>query len=255
MCSTTTWRPCRGSTIPSAPGARYYASLRLLALVKELDPAQFTKSGLMLGLGEAPRRGAAGDGRSWSCAGVDFITLGQYLQPSRKHAPVERFAPPEEFDALATIAYAKGFLMVAASPLTRSSHHAGEDFERLRAARQVSKRPPPEPALDPLRHSLTRVLLYTPRQLFDLVGDVERYPEFVPWVTRLTTRNRRADGKGVMLADATAEVGFSIIHERFTTRVRLDEPALTIDVDPDLRPVPHPEEPLALQAARERRRS
>jgi coenzyme Q-binding protein COQ10 len=82
-----------------------------------------------------------------------------------------------------------------------------------------------------LRHSLTRVLPYTPRQLFDLVGDVERYPEFVPWVTRLTTRNRRHDGEGVTLADATAEVGFSIIHERFTTRVRLDEPALAIDVD------------------------
>jgi coenzyme Q-binding protein COQ10 len=82
-----------------------------------------------------------------------------------------------------------------------------------------------------LRHSLTRVLPYTPRQLFDLVGDVDRYPEFVPWVTRLTTRNRRPDGEGVLLADATAEVGFSIIHERFTTLVRLDEPALAIDVD------------------------
>jgi coenzyme Q-binding protein COQ10 len=82
-----------------------------------------------------------------------------------------------------------------------------------------------------LRHSLTRVLPYAPRQLFDLVGDVERYPQFVPWVTRLTTRNRRADGEGVTLVDAAAEVGFSIIHERFSTLVRLDEPALAIDVD------------------------
>lgn len=82
-----------------------------------------------------------------------------------------------------------------------------------------------------MRHSLTRVLPYAPRQLFDLVGDVERYPQFVPWVTRLTTRNRRADGEGVTLVDAAAEVGFSIIHERFSTLVRLDEPALAIDVD------------------------
>jgi lipoic acid synthetase len=88
----------------------------------------------MLGLGEA-RDEVLQVMDDMRCAGVDFLTLGQYLQPSRKHAAVERFVPPDEFDALATIAYAKGFLMVAASPLTRSSHHAGEDFERLRAAR------------------------------------------------------------------------------------------------------------------------
>jgi coenzyme Q-binding protein COQ10 len=81
-----------------------------------------------------------------------------------------------------------------------------------------------------LRHSLTRILPYTPRQLFDLVGDVERYPQFVPWVTRLSAANRRTDGEGVILLDATADVGFSIVHERFATRVRLDEPALAIDV-------------------------
>ena len=118
------------------PGARYYASLRLLERVKELDPAQFTKSGLMLGLGES-RDEVLQVMDDMRCAGVDFITLGQYLQPSRKHAPIDRFAAPEEFEALKTIAYAKGFLMVAASPLTRSSHHAGEDFERLRAARNA----------------------------------------------------------------------------------------------------------------------
>jgi coenzyme Q-binding protein COQ10 len=82
-----------------------------------------------------------------------------------------------------------------------------------------------------LRHRLTRVLPYAPHQLFDLVGDVERYPEFVPWVTRLRAWNRRPDGEGITLLDAEAEVGFSIIHERFATRVRLDEPALTIGVD------------------------
>ncbi|MFI4975810.1 MAG: type II toxin-antitoxin system RatA family toxin [Caulobacterales bacterium] len=81
-----------------------------------------------------------------------------------------------------------------------------------------------------MRHSVTRILPYTPGQLFDLVGDVERYPQFVPWVTRLTTRNRRGEGEGVTLLDADAEVGFSVIHERFATRVRLDEPALAINV-------------------------
>ena len=82
-----------------------------------------------------------------------------------------------------------------------------------------------------MRHSLTRALPYTPAQLFALVGDVEAYPRFVPWVTRLTTSNRRADGPGVTCFDARAEVGFSIVHERFSTRVRLDAPALTVDVD------------------------
>jgi coenzyme Q-binding protein COQ10 len=82
-----------------------------------------------------------------------------------------------------------------------------------------------------LRHSLTRILPYTPRQLFDLVGDVERYPQFVPWVTRLRTWNRRPDGEGITRLDAEAQVGFSVIHESFATRVRLDEPSLAIDVE------------------------
>ena len=82
-----------------------------------------------------------------------------------------------------------------------------------------------------MRHSLTRTLPYRPDQLFDLVGDVERYPDFLPWVTRLQASNRRSDGKGVTVLDAAAEVGFSIVHERFSTRVRLDEPAQAIDVD------------------------
>jgi lipoic acid synthetase len=119
------------------PGARYYHSLRLLERVKERDPQIFTKSGVMVGLGEtkAEVMQVMDDMRS---AGVDFITIGQYLQPTRKHAPIDRFVPPEEFKALETIARAKGFLMVSASPLTRSSHHAGEDFERLRAARDAA---------------------------------------------------------------------------------------------------------------------
>jgi lipoic acid synthetase len=116
------------------PGARYYHSLRLLERVKERIPGQFTKSGLMVGLGETLEEvmQVMDDMRS---AGVDFITIGQYLQPTRRHAAIDRFVEPEEFAHLETIARAKGFLMVSASPLTRSSHHAGEDFARLKAAR------------------------------------------------------------------------------------------------------------------------
>jgi lipoyl synthase len=116
------------------PGARYYHSLRLLERVKERDPNQFTKSGLMVGLGEAKEEvmQVMDDMRS---AGVDFLTIGQYLQPTRKHVAVDRFVHPDEFRAYEEIARAKGFLMVSASPLTRSSHHAGEDFARLKAAR------------------------------------------------------------------------------------------------------------------------
>jgi len=116
------------------PGARYYHSLRLLERVKERDPQQFTKSGLMVGLGESKEEimQVMDDMRS---AGVDFITIGQYLQPTRKHAAVDRFVTPDEFKAYETIARSKGFLMVSATPLTRSSYHAGDDFQQLKAAR------------------------------------------------------------------------------------------------------------------------
>jgi lipoic acid synthetase len=126
-------------TVPSLyltvrPGARYFHSLRLLQRVKELDPKMFTKSGIMVGLGETRNEvlQLMDDLRS---ADVDFLTVGQYLQPTRKHHPVKDFVTPEAFRSYETVAYAKGFLLVAASPLTRSSHHAGEDFARLRAAR------------------------------------------------------------------------------------------------------------------------
>ena len=134
-------------TVPSKyltvrPGARYFASLRLLQQVKELDGQMFTKSGIMVGLGEERNEviQLMDDLRS---ANVDFITIGQYLQPSKKHHPVKKFVTPDEFKSYETVAYTKGFLMVASSPLTRSSHHAGEDFARLRAAReaQLNKRP------------------------------------------------------------------------------------------------------------------
>ncbi len=116
------------------PGARYFHSLRLLEKVKDRDPSMFTKSGIMVGLGETREEvmQVMDDMRS---AGVDFITIGQYLQPTRKHAAIDRFVTPDEFKSYETIARSKGFLMAASSPLTRSSHHAGEDFARLKAAR------------------------------------------------------------------------------------------------------------------------
>jgi lipoic acid synthetase len=121
------------------PGARYFASLRLLARVKDINRHAFTKSGLMVGLGES-REEIMQVMDDLRAADVDFLTIGQYLQPSRKHAAVERFWAPDEFKALEAIARAKGFLMVSASPLTRSSYHAGDDFARLRAARAASAR-------------------------------------------------------------------------------------------------------------------
>ncbi|OYX45499.1 MAG: lipoyl synthase [Rhodobacterales bacterium 32-67-9] len=116
------------------PGARYFHSLRLLQRVKELDPAMFTKSGIMVGLGEDKQSvGQVMD--DMRAADVDFLTIGQYLQPTPKHHRVDRFVTPEEFGAYEKAAFGKGFLMVSATPLTRSSYHAGEDFARLRAAR------------------------------------------------------------------------------------------------------------------------
>jgi lipoic acid synthetase len=126
-------------TVPSLylsvrPGARYFHSVRLLERVKEIDPSIFTKSGIMVGLGETRNEilQVMDDLRS---ANVDFITIGQYLQPTIKHHPVIRYVEPEEFAALKSIAYAKGFLMVSSSPFTRSSHHAGDDFAQLQQAR------------------------------------------------------------------------------------------------------------------------
>lgn len=128
-------------TVPSKylkvrPGARYFHSIRLLQRVKELDPTMFTKSGIMVGLGEERNEvlQLMDDLRS---ADVDFLTIGQYLAPTRKHHPVIRYVTPDEFKSFATIATTKGFLLVSSSPLTRSSHHAGEDFAKLRDARNA----------------------------------------------------------------------------------------------------------------------
>ena len=131
-----------GKYVTVRPGARYFYSVRLLQRVKELDPTIFTKSGIMVGLGEERNEvlQLMDDLRS---AEVDFLTIGQYLQPTRKHHEVVRFVPPDEFKAYETTAYAKGFLLVSATPLTRSSHHAGEDFARLKAARLAKLGPAP----------------------------------------------------------------------------------------------------------------
>ncbi|MEM8974678.1 MAG: lipoyl synthase [Pseudomonadota bacterium] len=130
-------------TVPSKylsvrPGARYFHSLRLLQRVKEIDAEMFTKSGLMLGLGEQREEvlQLMDDLRS---ADVDFLTIGQYLQPTRKHAAVESFVTPDEFKSYERIGLAKGFLLVSSSPLTRSSYHADEDFQRLQAARKAGR--------------------------------------------------------------------------------------------------------------------
>ena len=126
-------------TVPSLyktirPGARYFHSLNLLHNFKKLDPQIFTKSGIMVGLGETNSEvlQVMDDLRA---ADVDFITIGQYLQPTKKHASVDRFVTPEEFNYLERVAKTKGFLMVSASPLTRSSYHAGDDFKKMRNAR------------------------------------------------------------------------------------------------------------------------
>jgi lipoic acid synthetase len=130
-------------TVPSRylgvrPGARYFHSVRLLQRVKELDPTLFTKSGIMVGLGE-DRAGVLQVMDDMRSADIDFLTIGQYLQPTPKHHRVARFVTPEEFKAYESAAWSKRFLMVSATPLTRSSYHAGDDFARMRAARQAGR--------------------------------------------------------------------------------------------------------------------
>ena len=129
-------------TVPSLyarirPGARYYHSLRLLEKVKEINPECFTKSGIMVGLGET-KEAVLQVMDDMRCANIDFITIGQYLQPTKKHASVEKFVTPEEFKYYERVAYSRGFLMVASSPLTRSSYHADNDFAVMKESRQKS---------------------------------------------------------------------------------------------------------------------
>ena len=126
-----------GHYLTVRPGARYYHSIRLLERVKELDPPMFTKSGIMVGFGET-RNEVLQLMDDLRVANVDFLTIGQYLQPTKKHHRIDRFITPEEFQSYETAAYAKGFLLVSSSPLTRSSYHADADFARLREARNTA---------------------------------------------------------------------------------------------------------------------
>ena len=190
---------------PQSGRVRAISSLQLLATVKALDPSLFTKSGLMVGLGEK-REEVFQVMDDMRVADVDFLTIGQYLQPTPKHHPVERFVPPEEFQELKRMAEGKGFLLVSASPLTRSSYHAGEDFERLRTARASNL------AAADAAHAEQRLLGYTPAQLFELVADVERYPEFLPWCIGARIRERRPTISWPTSSSA------SMIRERFTPR-------------------------------------
>ena len=161
------------------PGARYYQSLRLLDRVKQIDPSIFTKSGLMVGLGETKSEimQVMDDLR---IADVDFLTIGQYLQPTVKHAAVDRFVTPEEFAEYASIARAKGFLLVSATPLTRSSYHADCGFRRAAGGAEPKNCAHARPCLMPT-HAEKQIVPYTPEQLFDLVADVGKYPQFLPW--------------------------------------------------------------------------
>ena len=235
-------------TVPSKyltvrPGARYFASIRLLQRVKELDPAMFTKSGIMVGLGEE-RNEVLQVMDDLRAADVDFLTIGQYLQPTRKHHAVMRFVPPEEFKAYETIAYAKGFLMVSASPLTRSSHHAGEDFARLKAARDSA------PALRMPQFSTTRRVRHAAADMFDLVADVERYPEFVPLCRALKVRKRIPEPEGVEVLIADMTVAYKLVRETFTSRVTLDHPNFADSGRVSRRPVQPARESLDLPPGR-----
>ena len=191
----------------------------------------FTKSGIMVGLGEERNEvlQVMDDLRS---AGVDFLTIGQYLQPTRKHHPVVRFVPPDEFKSLETVAYAKGFLMVSASPLTRSSHHAGEDFARLKAARLMAHGARAHRLLTFMpTFSTKRRVRHSAADMFDLVADVERYPEFVPLCRDLKVRQRTPEEEGVEVIVADMTVSFKLVRETFRSRVTLDRPKLKILVE------------------------
>jgi hypothetical protein len=162
--------------------------------VKELDPSMFTKSGIMVGLGEERNEvlQVMDDLRS---ADVDFLTIGQYLQPTRKHAKVERFVTPEEFEAYARWRCGKGFLLVSSSPLTRSSYQPGSGGVDSSSLENDGSMP---------THAEKRLLPYTQEQLFDLVAQVERYPEFLPWCLASRIRRRESD---LIVADLV--IGFA----------------------------------------------
>ena len=218
-------------TVPSRyltvrPGARYFHSIRLLQRVKEIDPTIFTKSGIMVGLGEERHEvlQVMDDLRS---ADVDFLTIGQYLQPTRKHHAVMRYVTPDEFRGYEKVAYTKGFLMVSASPLTRSSHHAGDDFAKLRAARAARA------ALSCRDAEILQQAPGSPQRGADVrprrrCRALSRIRAAVPFAED-PAAHARADGTEVVIADMT--VSFKLVREAFTSRVTLDRPNLKIMVE------------------------
>ena len=229
------------------PGARYFASLRLLQRAKELMPTGFTKSGLMVGLGET-REEIMQVMDDLRAANVDFLTIGQYLQPTRKHARLDRFWSPEEFASLESIARAKGFLMVSASPLTRSSYHADSDFAELKAARSEHQQSArrrrchekceapearsgfPSGRATTLATKKINDLAYAKRRIVPYPAELmyrrgvrcgRKYPEFLPWVVALRLLSRKDD---ILMAEMA--VGYGALRERYTSDIALD-PALS----------------------------
>ena len=216
--TTTISRPCRASTAPCGPGARYFHSLRLLQQVKELDPTLFTKSGIMVGLGEEKREvlQVMDDMRS---ADIDFLTIGQYLQPTPRHHQVERFVEPAEFEGYARIGPRQGLphgLGLAADPLVLPCRRRFRAPARgpQRPARGRCDRSRLRPAMP--THAEKRVLPYRPEQLYELVAGVDRYPEFLPWCKAARITRREGD---VFFADLV--IAFKVFRERFSSKVTL----------------------------------
>jgi ribosome-associated toxin RatA of RatAB toxin-antitoxin module len=202
------------------PGARYYASLRLLEEVKRHDPLIFTKSGIMLGLGEE-RLEVHQVMDDMRCADVDFLTMGQYLQPTPKHAKVEEFVTPQTFDAYGAIARAKGFLQVAAQPADPVKLSRRRRFRRDEGAREARLARKAGALMPGIRE--VRRLPYSAEQMFDLVADVGRYPEFLPWVSPpACVRQRDRDGRrhAGRLQGAAREVHLAVNKDRPHARSR-----------------------------------
>jgi ribosome-associated toxin RatA of RatAB toxin-antitoxin module len=195
-----------------------FNSLSLLADIKHLDKKIFTKSGLMVGLGESKEEvlQVMDDLRS---ADVDFITIGQYLQPTPKHAKVAKYVLDEEFEYYKQSAYKKGFLMVSASALTRSSYHAGEDFKKLKAAR-LKKTARPEVKKNSYHDQC--LLNFSSDLLFDIVIDVCKYPEFLPWCT-----NVQILGSKDCYIKANTVVKFSGMHFEYVSDITYQKPQTT----------------------------
>ena len=198
------------------PGSRYFVSLKLLADIKKLNPKIFTKSGLMVGLGETKDEiyQVMDDLRA---ADVDFITIGQYLPPTPKHAKLEKFITPKEFEEYKQMAIAKGFLMVSSSPLTRSSYHASEDFRVMQENRASKK-------LLMKNSKREEIVSHSAKKLFNIVLDIQSYPEYIPWCTKMVVNEKKSDE---IYADMYVKYKF-ILTQKFGSHVKFNKKELTI---------------------------